>query len=201
LIKRSLDYGIAGAALLILWPLLLLIAILIRADSEGPVIFRQRRLGLRGRPFWVLKFRTMVVDAEDRLKDLEHLNESHGGVLFKIKRDPRITRFGHFLRRSSLDELPQLINVLRGEMSVIGPRPLQLRDSTYLVGLAPEKFARRLEVLPGLTGPWQVNGRSEVGFDRMLDLDLDYIDHGSIRTDLRILWRTLKIVLLGRGAY
>jgi lipopolysaccharide/colanic/teichoic acid biosynthesis glycosyltransferase len=201
LVKRACDYVIAATALLLLWPILLLIALLIRLDSSGPVLFRQQRLGLRGRPFWVLKYRTMVVDAEQRLKDLEHLNESDGGVLFKIKRDPRVTRIGLFLRRSSLDELPQLINILRGEMSVVGPRPLQLRDSNYLKELAPQEFARRLEVLPGLTGPWQVSGRSEVGFERMLSLDVDYIDHGSIWTDVRILGKTLMIVLLGKGAY
>lgn len=201
LAKRACDCAIAALALLLLWPVLLLIAVLIRLESRGPVLFRQQRLGLRGRPFWVLKYRTMVHDAEQRLKDLEHLNESDGGVLFKIRRDPRVTRFGHFLRRSSLDELPQLINVLRGEMSVVGPRPLQLRDSNYLRELAPREFARRLEVLPGLTGPWQVSGRSAVGFERMLSLDVDYIDHGTIWTDIRILWKTLMIVLLGKGAY
>jgi lipopolysaccharide/colanic/teichoic acid biosynthesis glycosyltransferase len=200
-VKRACDYAIAGAALLALWPFMLLLAALIRLDSPGPAVFRQRRLGRGGRPFWVLKFRTMVVDAEGRLKDLEHLNESDGGVLFKLKRDPRVTRVGRFLRRTSLDELPQLFNVLRGEMSVVGPRPLQLRDSDYLERVAPREFARRLEVLPGLTGPWQVGGRSDLGFDRMLALDLDYIDNGSLGTDLRILWRTCRIVLLGRGAY
>jgi lipopolysaccharide/colanic/teichoic acid biosynthesis glycosyltransferase len=200
-IKRSSDYAIAGSVLLVIWPVLLLIGALIGLDSKGPVLFSQERLGRNGRRFRVLKFRTMVVDAEQRLRDLEHLNESDGGVLFKIKRDPRVTRFGLFLRRSSLDELPQLINILRGEMSVVGPRPLQLRDSTYLQELAPKEFARRLEVLPGLTGPWQVSGRSEVGYEQMLTLDLDYIEHGSLWTDFRILWQTFKIVVLGRGAY
>jgi lipopolysaccharide/colanic/teichoic acid biosynthesis glycosyltransferase len=200
-IKRSCDYAITVSALLVLWPVLLLIAALIRLDSKGPVLFRQRRLGLGGRPFWLLKYRTMVVDAEERLEGLEHLNESDGGVLFKMKRDPRVTRFGSFLRRSSLDELPQLINVLRGEMSLVGPRPLQLRDCTHLERLAPREFARRLEVLPGLTGPWQVSGRSELGYERMLSLDLDYIDNGGIAADFRILWQSLRIVLLRRGAY
>jgi lipopolysaccharide/colanic/teichoic acid biosynthesis glycosyltransferase len=200
LTRRCRDHAIAATVLLVLSPLMLAIALLIRVDSPGPVLFRQRRLGLRGRPFWVLKYRTMVADAEARLKDLEHLNESDGGVLFKIRRDPRVTRVGRFLRRSSLDELPQLINILRGEMSVVGPRPLQLRDCVLLEGISPEKARRRLEVLPGLTGPWQVNGRSDVGFERMLDLDLDYIDRGSTWTDVRILCRTLKVVLVGRGA-
>jgi lipopolysaccharide/colanic/teichoic acid biosynthesis glycosyltransferase len=200
-IKRASDYAIAGSALLVLWPVMLLISALIQLDSAGPVLFRQQRLGLGGRGFWVLKFRTMVVDAEEKLKDLEHLNESDGGVLFKIKRDPRVTRFGRFLRRSSLDELPQLINILRGEMSVVGPRPLPLRDSACLEELAPKQFAQRLEVLPGLTGPWQISGRSNLGFEQMLYLDLDYIDHGSFWTDFRILWHTFKIVVLRRGAY
>jgi lipopolysaccharide/colanic/teichoic acid biosynthesis glycosyltransferase len=200
-VKRASDYAIAMITLAFAWPFMLLIALLIRVDSEGPVLFRQQRIGYLGRPFEVLKFRTMSLDAEQRLKDLEHLNESDGGVLFKIKRDPRVTRFGQFLRRSSLDELPQLINVLRGEMSVVGPRPLQLRDSASLGKVAPAGFARRLDVLPGLTGPWQVSGRSEVGFERMLELDLDYIEHGTLWTDFRIFWRTVMIVLLGRGAY
>jgi lipopolysaccharide/colanic/teichoic acid biosynthesis glycosyltransferase len=200
-VKRALDYAIAVLASLILWPFCLLIAALIWLDSPGPALFRQRRLGLAGRPFWVLKFRTMVVDAEERLQDLESLNESDGGVLFKMKRDPRVTRVGQFLRRTSLDELPQLINILRGEMSVIGPRPLQLRDSAYLEQLAPREFARRLAVLPGLTGPWQVGGRSNVGFQEMLKLDLDYLDHPSILADFLILWQTFLVVVRGRGAY
>jgi lipopolysaccharide/colanic/teichoic acid biosynthesis glycosyltransferase len=200
-VKRFCDYALTVSALLVLWPFLLLIVVLIRLDSKGPALFRQRRLGLEGRPFWVLKFRTMIVDAEERLGELEHLNESEGGVLFKMKRDPRVTRIGGFLRRFSLDELPQLINILRGEMSVVGPRPLQLRDCAYLSAAAPREFVRRLEVLPGLTGPWQVSGRSELGFDRMLALDLDYIANGSLWTDLWIICQTFKIVVLRRGAY
>ena len=128
-VKRILDYIGSGLGVLLLGPLMLGIALLIRLDSRGPILFRQQRLGLGGRPFWLWKFRTMVVDAEDRLGDLEHLNESRGGVLFKIRHDPRVTRIGRLLRRTSLDELPQLFNVLQGHMSLVGPRPLPLRDS------------------------------------------------------------------------
>jgi lipopolysaccharide/colanic/teichoic acid biosynthesis glycosyltransferase len=187
--------------LLLAAPVMLGIALLIRFDSPGPVLFRQLRRGYRGRPFWVLKFRTMVVDAEQRLKDLERKNESAGGVLFKLREDPRITPLGRFLRRSSLDELPQLINILRGEMSLVGPRPLQLRDSAMLQTLDHEGYARRLEVMPGLTGAWQVGGRSEVDYSHMVKLDVNYIENWSLITDLRIIFRTFVVVLLGRGAY
>jgi lipopolysaccharide/colanic/teichoic acid biosynthesis glycosyltransferase len=187
--------------LLLLAPLLLAVALLIRLDSRGPVLFLQWRRGYRGRPFRMLKFRTMVVDAEHRLGDLEKANESAGGVLFKLRDDPRVTRLGRFLRRSSLDELPQLINILRGEMSLVGPRPLQLRDSERLAALDPQGYAHRLEVLPGLTGPWQVGGRSELDYARMVELDLDYVEHRSLGRDLKIIAETLLVVLLRRGAY
>ena len=173
---------------------------LIRLESRGPVLFRQPRMGLGGRVFWCLKFRTMVPDAEQRLRDLEARNESAGGVLFKIKDDPRVTPLGRFLRRTSLDELPQLWNVLVGEMSLVGPRPLQLRDSEKLGGPGPRGYARRLSVVPGITGPWQVGGRSNVDSDRMLRLDLDYVENWSIATDLQILLKTVAVVLGGRGA-
>ncbi len=200
-IKRSIDVTGALFGLLLLAPVMLGIALLIRFDSPGPVLFRQLRRGYRGRLFWVLKFRTMVVDAEQRLKDLERNNESAGGVLFKLREDPRVTPLGRFLRRSSLDELPQLINVLRGEMSLVGPRPLQLRDCDKLIALDHEGFARRLEVMPGLTGPWQVGGRSEVDYSHMVKLDIDYIDNWSLMRDIRIILRTVVVVLMGRGAY
>jgi lipopolysaccharide/colanic/teichoic acid biosynthesis glycosyltransferase len=200
-IKRSIDLVGALVGLLVFAPVMLGIACCIRFDSPGPVLFRQMRRGHRGRSFWVLKFRTMVVDAEQRLKDLEKANESPGGVLFKLREDPRITPLGRFLRRSSLDELPQLINVLRGEMSLVGPRPLQHRDSELLQTLDHESYRRRLEVMPGLTGPWQVGGRSEVDYTHMVRLDLDYIENWSLINDLRIILRTFVVVLLGRGAY
>ena len=143
----------------------------------------------------------MTADAEHRLHDLESLNEAAGGVLFKMRRDPRVTPLGRFLRRTSLDELPQLINVLRGEMSLVGPRPLQMRDSALLQQLEPEAYARRLSVPPGLTGAWQVGGRSETDSQGMLQLDLEYIENWSLKRDLAILYRTAGAVLRGRGAY
>ncbi len=200
-IKRSMDLIGALIALLILAPLMLAIALLIRLDSPGPVLFRQLRRGYRGRLFWVLKFRTMVVGAEQRLGDLEQKNESAGGVLFKLRDDPRVTPLGRFLRRSSLDELPQLINILRGEMSLVGPRPLQLRDSDKLQSLDPEGYTLRLQAMPGLTGPWQVGGRSEVDHAHMMTLDLDYVTNRSLVRDLQIILRTFIVVLVGRGAY
>jgi exopolysaccharide biosynthesis polyprenyl glycosylphosphotransferase len=199
-VKRLMDVAGAFCGLVMLSPIMLLIAILIRLDSRGPILFRQKRVGLRGREFFCLKFRTMVPDAEARLRDLEARNESAGGVLFKIKDDPRVTPLGRFLRRTSLDEFPQLWNVVRGEMSLVGPRPLQLRDSEKLERLNREGYNRRLTVVPGVTGPWQVGGRSDVDCDRMLELDLGYVEHWSIATDLVILVKTVAVVLAGRGA-
>jgi lipopolysaccharide/colanic/teichoic acid biosynthesis glycosyltransferase len=143
----------------------------------------------------------MTLGAEQRLRDLEPHNEAAGGVLFKIRHDPRVTPLGRWLRRLSLDELPQLLNVLRGEMSLVGPRPLQLRDTALLEQLEPEAYARRLSVVPGLTGAWQVGGRSETDSKGMLQLDLDYIERWSLWRDLGILLRTVGAVLRGRGAY
>lgn len=199
-IKRSIDRTLSAAALIALTPVLLIVAALIRAESRGPILFRQQRMGLSGRPFTCLKFRTMVPDAEARLADLEASNESAGGVLFKLKRDPRVTPLGRILRKTSLDELPQLWNVLRGEMSLVGPRPLQVRDSERLAELDLKGYRHRLTVLPGITGPWQVGGRSEADSATMLRLDLDYVDRWSIRADLGILWKTVGVVLLGKGA-
>jgi lipopolysaccharide/colanic/teichoic acid biosynthesis glycosyltransferase len=201
LAKRIMDVMGAVAALVLLAPVLLLVAVLIRLESPGQVIFRQRRVGRGGKIFWFLKFRTMVADAEQRLVELEKLNESSCGVLFKIKQDPRITRLGRFLRRSSLDELPQLYNILKGEMSLVGPRPLQLRDSELLAQKEPQAFARRLSVTPGLTGAWQVGGRSLTDVFGMLQLDLEYVENRSIALDLSIICRTVSVVLGGRGAY
>jgi lipopolysaccharide/colanic/teichoic acid biosynthesis glycosyltransferase len=200
LLKRAIDLAGASIGLFLLAPVMLAVALLIRLDSPGPVFFRQMRRGYRGRSFRMFKFRTMAVDAEQRLGDLEQSNESAGGVLFKLRDDPRVTRLGRFLRCSSLDELPQLINVLRGEMSLVGPRPLQFRDSERLAALDPEGYARRLEVLPGLTGPWQVGGRSDLGYQDMVELDLDYVEHRSLGRDLWIIVRTLLVVCLCRGA-
>jgi len=201
LVKRSVDVAGALVGLMLLTSVMLAIALLIRLDSPGPVLFRQLRRGYRGRLFRVLKFRTMILDAEQRLSDLENSNESAGGVLFKLREDPRVTRLGRFLRRHSLDELPQLINVLWGEMSLVGPRPLQLRDSDRLLICHPDAYTRRLQVMPGLTGPWQVGGRSEVNYERMLELDLNYVEKWSLFQDLWIICKTFLVVLLRRGAY
>jgi lipopolysaccharide/colanic/teichoic acid biosynthesis glycosyltransferase len=200
-LKRLMDLSGALIGMLLLAPVMLGIMLLIRFDSSGPVLFRQIRRGRYGRHFHVLKFRTMVVDAEQRLGELEKHNESQHGVLFKLRDDPRVTPLGRFLRRSSLDELPQLINVLRGEMSLVGPRPLQLRDSDKLRELDPEGYACRLRVLPGLTGPWQVGGRSDIDYSHMVKLDREYVETWSLARDLRIIAQTFIVVLVGRGAY
>ncbi len=200
-LKRMMDVLGALLGMFLLAPVMLGVAILIRFDSPGPILFRQLRRGRHGRLFQVLKFRTMVVDAERRLRDLEKQNESQHGVLFKLRDDPRVTPLGRFLRRSSLDELPQLMNVLRGEMSLVGPRPLQLRDSDKLGQLDPEGFACRLLVFPGLTGPWQVGGRSDVDYSHMVRLDREYVENWSLGRDLKIILRTFIVVLVGRGAY
>ena len=199
-VKRCVDVVGAGVGSICLSPLMLIIYALVRLTSRGPAMFFQARRGREGREFYVMKFRTMVTDAECRLGELEALNESAGGVLFKIKCDPRVTRVGKFLRKTSLDELPQLFNVLKGEMSLVGPRPLQLRDCALLEAMDPEGYARRLEILPGVTGPWQVGGRSEVDCRGMLRLDLDYVENRSLVTDLKILFQTVKVVFFCRGA-
>jgi lipopolysaccharide/colanic/teichoic acid biosynthesis glycosyltransferase len=200
-VKRLIDVTGASLGLLLLSPLLWIIIILIRLDSPGPILFRQTRRGYRGTPFQVLKFRTMTVDAEQRLADLESSNESEGGVLFKLRQDPRVTCLGAILRRLSLDELPQLFNVLRGEMSLVGPRPLQIRDSERLQALDPVGYKRRLEVLPGVTGPWQVGGRSELNHESMVQLDVAYVDNWSLGRDLAIISKTFFVVILRVGAY
>jgi len=201
LVKRAIDVTGASLGLLFFSPVLWIIVLLIRLDSPGPILFRQVRRGYRGNPFQVLKFRTMTIDAEQRLVDLESSNESDGGVLFKLRQDPRVTRLGSVLRRLSLDELPQLINVLRGEMSLVGPRPLQIRDSERLLALDPDGYKRRLDVLPGVTGPWQVGGRSELNHERMVELDVDYVENWSLGRDLLIICKTFAVVLFRVGAY
>jgi lipopolysaccharide/colanic/teichoic acid biosynthesis glycosyltransferase len=199
-VKRAMDFSGALVGLLVLMPVMLMVAVLIRFDSPGPILFRQLRRGYRGRLFWVVKFRTMRVGAEAQLKDLEDKNEAGGNVLFKIKNDPRVTPLGRFLRRSSLDELPQLINILRGEMSIVGPRPLQLRDSDLLLAEDAEGYRARLQVLPGLTGPWQAGGRSDVGSDLMVKMDVEYAKNWTILGDVALILRTIVVVLKGRGA-
>ncbi|GGK93910.1 sugar transferase [Mangrovihabitans endophyticus] len=195
LAKNLMDRMAAGLGLLMLSPVLLAVAIGIRMSDPGPVFFRQPRVGHEGKTFRVWKFRTMYVDAEERKATLEELNESDG-MLFKMKQDPRIFTFGGKLRATSLDELPQLINVLKGEMSLVGPRPLPADDGDYLGDVR-----RRLLVRPGITGLWQVSGRSDLSWDEAVRLDLYYVDNWSLTYDLAILWRTIGVVLRRKGAY
>ncbi|NEO31226.1 MAG: sugar transferase [Symploca sp. SIO3C6] len=196
-LKRSLDLVGASLMLVLLSLPMLLISILIRLDSPGPVFYKQTRIGLKNREFQVWKFRTMVQNASQLQSQLEARNEVRGGVLFKIKDDPRITKVGKFLRRYSLDELPQLINVLQGEMSLVGPRPLPKRD----VERFSESDYLRHEVLPGITGLWQVSGRSDVDSEQVFALDFAYIRHWSLALDFKILLQTIKVVLFKEGAY
>jgi exopolysaccharide biosynthesis polyprenyl glycosylphosphotransferase len=199
-VKRAFDVAVSATALFLLSPLLVACAIAIKINSPGPVFFRQRRVGKDERRFEVLKFRSMYVDAEARKTEVAQLNYHGGGTsfgMFKIKHDPRITRVGGFLRRTSLDELPQLVNVLRGEMSLVGPRPLIESEHAQISG----RFRRRSAITPGLTGLWQVNGRSEVPFEEMISLDLLYAATWSLRRDLKLLARTVSAVMRGDGAY
>lgn len=196
LVKRTFDLSLALAALIVGMPVWLLIALLIKVDSRGPIFFRQPRLGKEGQAFGMYKFRSMVDDAEARLKQLLEDNEA-SGPLFKMRQDPRITRVGTWLRRFSLDEFPQLINVVRGEMSLVGPRPPLVEEAAAYT----DQQWRRLDMLPGLTGLWQVSGRSDLTFEEMVRLDLLYIENWSVRLDLVVLARTIPAVLSSRGAY
>ena len=195
-IKRAIDAICAALALVILAPVLALIALIVKLESPGPVFFLQERVGMGRKKFRLFKFRTMALDAEARLQEIEQHNEVRGAA-FKMKNDPRVTRAGHILRRLSLDELPQLLNVLKGDMSLVGPRPLPLRDV--------ERFSarwqmRRFSVKPGLTCLWQANGRHQIGFDHWMELDLQYIDHWSLKLDFEIIMKTIPTVLRGTGA-
>jgi lipopolysaccharide/colanic/teichoic acid biosynthesis glycosyltransferase len=172
------------------------VALAIRLDSRGPVLYVDRRVGVGEREFGMLKFRTMTADAAARQADLEEENEATG-ALFKIRDDPRVTRVGRVLRRLSIDELPQILNVLRGEMSLVGPRPLPVRDHALL----EEWHKARYHVLPGMTGLWQISGRSGLEFDDLVRLDFTYIENWSIWTDVSIIVKTIPAVLTGRGAY
>jgi len=195
-VKRILDFSIALAACILLSPVLLLTALLIKLTSPGPVFFIQKRVGLNKRVFPIYKFRTMVADAEKRMLEVEHLNEVSGPV-FKIKDDPRITRVGKFLRKTSIDELPQLLDVLKGDMSLVGPRPLPVRD---YAGFSEDWQRRRFSVRPGITCLWQISGRSSISFENWMELDLRYIDEWSLWLDLQILLRTIPAVVRGTGA-
>ena len=195
--KRVVDWLGALVIVVLALPLFVAVAVAIRLDSKGPILFRQERVGARGVTFPMFKFRSMVVDAEARLAELTATADAGNDVLFKMKRDPRITRVGGFLRRFSIDELPQLLNVLRGEMSLIGPRPPLPREvATY-----ESDAVRRLHVRPGLTGLWQVSGRSNLSWDESLRLDLWYVDNWSVVLDLQIIARTVRAVVRGTGAY
>ncbi len=194
--KRAMDVVVSGTLLALLSPLLVAIAVAILLDSGRPVFFRQRRAGKEGAPFTMLKFRTMVADAEERLGELVDLEKLEQPA-FKIPDDPRVTRFGRVLRRTSLDELPQLINVLRGDMSLVGPRP----EEESVVALYDERQRGRLAIKPGLTGPMQVYGRSDLTFEERLAMERDYLDNLSIAGDLAILLRTPKAIVRGDGAY
>ncbi len=196
-VKRIFDLFGASFLLLLLLPPLMLVALLIRIESKGPVLFSQQRAGKNNTPFTMWKFRSMYQDAEQRLSKLQADNEMQGGVLFKMKRDPRITLVGKIIRKASIDELPQLWNVIRGEMSLVGPRPaLESEVKQY-----SQKDRKRLAVKPGITCIWQVSGRSDIPFDRQVELDVDYIYQQSLLTDIWILLKTIPAVLLARGAY
>ena len=195
-VKRTFDLVVSIVGLVLLSPVLLAIAIAIKLSSRGPVIYRSVRPGMAGRPFFCFKFRTMREHAEQIQAELEPLNELDG-ALFKIRNDPRMTVVGRFLRRFSLDELPQLVNVVRGEMSLVGPRPLPMRDFDRL----EEWHKKRYLVLPGITGLWQVSGRAELDFDDLVRLDFLYLERWSIMLDLTILLKTIPAVLSRRGAF
>lgn len=197
--KRALDILISLTAIIAVSPVMLLAAALVKLTSPGPVFFVQKRLGLNKRMFRIYKFRTMVMDAEARLKDVEHQNEANGPV-FKIKQDPRITLIGRFLRKTSIDELPQLFNVLKGEMSLVGPRPLQVRDYELFETYCQDWQRKRFSVRPGITCLWQIMGRSSTTFEKWMELDLQYIRTWSLWLDLEILARTVPAVLKGSGA-
>ena len=195
LLKRLLDLTGAVFGLLVLSPLMLVVAIIIRVDDPGPIFFSQVRSGRNGRKFRMHKFRSMVVDAEKLKAKLMAHNEMDGPV-FKIKHDPRITKIGRFIRKTSIDELPQLFNVLVGEMSLVGPRPpLPSEVAQY----KPWQ-RRRLSVKPGITGPWQVSGRNEISFEQWMEMDLAYIDNWSLWLDIKIILMTVPVVLLKKGA-
>jgi exopolysaccharide biosynthesis polyprenyl glycosylphosphotransferase len=194
MLKRALDIVVAGFVLMVLSPVILAIALAVRFDSQGPIFFRQQRWGRRGEPFRIVKFRTMEVGADSARKDL---TSDSTGPLFKLRVDPRVTRVGAFLRKTSLDEIPQLFNVLRGQMSLVGPRPFVPDEAAQIVGSA----ARRYDVPPGMTGLWQISGRSDLNYDDLRHLDTVYVASWSLWWDLRILFQTPSAVLRRRGAF
>lgn len=196
-LKRFIDIAGSILIMIVLSPILALIALIIRIDSPGPVTFKQIRVGKWSTPFYMYKFRSMYIDAEARKAALARSNEMKGGVTFKMKDDPRITRIGRYIRRASIDELPQLWNVLKGEMSLVGPRPSLISEvSEYTLS-----DRRRLDIKPGITCIWQVSGRSDIPFDQQVELDSAYIESQSVWMDIKLLFKTIPAVLLGRGAY
>jgi lipopolysaccharide/colanic/teichoic acid biosynthesis glycosyltransferase len=195
--KRTMDVVLSATVLLVFGPLFLLLAALIKLEDGGPVFFRQTRVGRHGRKFRMFKFRSMCLDAEQRLRDLLAHNQHSTGITFKLKDDPRITRMGRFLRKFSLDELPQFYNVLRGEMSLVGPRP-PVPSEVAKYTLADR---RRLAVKPGITCIWQISGRAEIDFPGQVRLDVNYIERQCLTEDVRILFKTVPAVLSGTGAY
>jgi exopolysaccharide biosynthesis polyprenyl glycosylphosphotransferase len=195
-IKSTIDLALSALFLLLLSPVMVIIALAIKLDSAGPVFFVQQRVGFHKRRFSMVKFRSMFDGSDLRIHDMEHLNEA-AGPIFKIENDPRITRVGRFLRQTSLDELPQLFNILKGEMSLVGPRPMSVRDvELFDRGIQRKRFSVR----PGLTCLWQVSGRSNLPFSKWLELDLEYIDNWNLFLDFKILLRTIPAVLSGNGA-
>lgn len=197
LAKRCLDFVGALCGLIFLFPVFFIVAVLIKyEDPNGPVFFKQIRVGKNGRDFYMYKFRSMVTDAEERLEDLLHQNEV-SGAMFKMKDDPRVTKIGKFIRRTSIDELPQLINVLKGEMSLVGPRPPLPREVQEYTNYDRQ----RLMVKPGCTGIWQISGRSSLSFTEMVELDIEYIINRSLTLDLKIIIKTVRVMLFDKNAY
>lgn len=195
--KRCIDFIGALCGLILLSPVFLIVAVLIKyEDRNGSVLFKQIRIGKDGKEFYMYKFRSMVIDAEEKLKGLLEYNEV-SGAMFKMKEDPRITKIGKFIRKTSIDELPQLINVLKGEMSLVGPRPPLQRE----VKVYTSYDKQRLLVMPGCTGLWQVSGRNNLGFEEMVELDLKYIQERNFWYDIRIIFKTIKIMIISNGAY
>ncbi len=196
IIKRSFDLIFATICLIFLSPIFIIVAILIRSESKGKIIFKQERVGRDGNLFEMYKFRSMYIDAEERLKEIQHMNMMSGPV-FKVKNDPRITNVGRIIRKMSIDELPQFLNIIKGDMSVVGPRPPLLRE----VEQYSEYQRNRLRVKPGLTCYWQVSGRNTLSFSEWIELDIRYIRERSLWTDIKIIFMTIPAVLTGSGAY
>jgi exopolysaccharide biosynthesis polyprenyl glycosylphosphotransferase len=197
LVKRLFDIAVSAILLVLLVPIFLAVGLAIRLEDPGPILFKQQRVGRWGRLFTMWKFRSMYTDAEERKKELTARNEMAGGVIFKMKEDPRVTRVGRVIRKASIDELPQLWNVLKGDMSLVGPRPPVPQE----VDEYSLSDRRRLEVIPGITCIWQVSGRSDIPFDQQVELDVQYIQSQSFWTDIKILLKTVPALLFGTGAY